>query len=189
MMKRIFDISGLKRFWHDDHGGVMVVPALIMAPVLFWAIAAVVTFFDAFRVASMSTKASYAISDLLSRETATVNNAYIDNTFALLELMTSNRNEKSGLRVSSISWNAADDRHILHWSEGRGVYPDGTQTLVDTWKNRLPVMVDGESIVVVETRSNYNSPMSSMVNLNNINVDNFVFTRTRFAPQITFSAI
>ena len=49
---------------------------------------------------------------------------------------------------------------------------------------RLPKMADGETLILVETKSVYNPPLN--VGLGDLDIETFIFTRPRFAPQLVW---
>lgn len=78
---------GLRRFAGDTEGYTTVEVAIIL-PTLFTLFAASWIYFDVFRQQAVGQKANFAIGDMLSRETDELNDAYIDNTYKMLALLT-----------------------------------------------------------------------------------------------------
>jgi Flp pilus assembly protein TadG len=68
--------SLLRRFARDEKGS-LVVEAIIVMPMFVWAYAGLFVYWDAYRSINTVQKASYTISDLISRSQASVNDAYI----------------------------------------------------------------------------------------------------------------
>ena len=131
-----------KAFAEDTSGNVTVEFVLAM-PILFWTFMASYVFFDGYRQSANNLKAAYTISDLISRETATINDAYIDSMLELLTLMTRTPSEVD-LRISVIRWDAADDRYYLDWSENRGFPAELTNANITDIEDKLPVMPNNE---------------------------------------------
>lgn len=179
-----------KAFWQDTSGNVTVEFALAM-PVLFWAFMASYVFFDGYRQSANNLKAAYTISDLISRETSAINDAYIDSMVKVLELMTRTPSDVD-LRISVIRWDAQDDRYYLDWSENRGFINELTNDNIQNIKDALPVMPDNERVILVETNNVFvplfNTGLFSQ-GLDNINLQNFVFTRPRFVSQVVFEGL
>lgn len=172
----------LRAFAEDTSGNVTIEFVLAM-PILFWTFMASYVFFDGYRQSANNLKAAYTISDLISRETETINDAYIDSMLELLRLMTRAPSEVD-LRISVIRWDATDDRYYLDWSENRGFLTDLTNANIANIEDKLPVMPDNERVILVET-NNVFVPLFN-VGLDNINLENFVFTRPRFVSQVVF---
>ena len=172
-----------KAFFKKEDGLVSVEFALYV-PMLLFAFAATVTYFDAFRQENSNLKAAYTVSDLISRETNYVNETYIDSMHKLTELMIRSDSEIS-VRISVVRWDEADGRHYVDWSKVRGSsYSEWTDETVEAIQDSLPTMSDQERVIVVET-NNKLTPLFN-VGLPTMNIQNLVFTRPRFAPQVVF---
>ncbi|MGR3760180.1 TadE/TadG family type IV pilus assembly protein [Roseobacteraceae bacterium NS-SX3] len=173
----------LKQF-RRDAGGMVSVEFAFYAPLLLGVFAMLFTFFDAFKQESVNLKAAYTISDLISRETNYVNNAYIDSMYKLTGLLVRQESELS-IRISVVRWDEEDNRYYVDWSKVRGgsleEWSDGT---IQNVKDRLPDMPDQERVILVETRSQL-VPVFN-IGLSDLDINNFVFTRPRFAPQVVF---
>lgn len=172
------------RFSREEHGNVTVEFVLAM-PILFWTFMAGYTFFDGYRQSAQNLKAAYTISDLISRELYDINDDYIDSMQKLMTLMT-RATSSVNMRISVLRWDEADDRFYVHWSADRGLDAPLTDGTVASYKGKLPVMPDNEHIIIVETRNVF-VPLYN-VGLENINLDNFVFTRPRFASTVNWDS-
>ena len=170
----------LKAFCQDTSGNVTIEFVLAM-PILFWTFMASYVFFDGYRQSAVNLKAAYTISDLISRETIAINDTYIDSMVNLLQLMTRSGSEVD-LRISVIRWDQEDDRYYLDWSANRGFPTELTNANIATIEEKLPVMPDNERVILVET-NNIFVPVFN-VGLDDIDLENFVFTRPRFASQV-----
>lgn len=89
--------------------------------------------FDGYRQSAQNLKAAYAISDILSRETQTINDSYMGDL-----------------------------------------------------AERLPVMPDGERVILVETSNEWVPAFN--VGFETTLLDNFNFTSPRFAPQLCWES-
>ena len=168
-----------------DTKGTVTVEAVIMLPLLLWAYCALFTFFDAYRQTSMNHKAAFTISDMLSRETSPVTNAYLDSVHSMLGFLTHSAHVRK-MRVTVVRYDEDTDEHYVEWSETRGAVAALDDTTVGGWEAKLPVMVDEERLVLVETWTDYSAPFN--VGLDGQTINTFVFTRPRFAPQLLFDA-
>lgn len=164
--------------------GLVSVEFAIYAPLMLFVFAGVVTYFDAFRQQNTNLKATYTISDLISRETNYVNEAYIDSMHSLTELLIRSGTSVS-LRISVVRWDEADQRYYVDWSKVRGTdYAEWTDDTIQNIKDSLPAMPDQERAIVVET-NNQVAPVFN-VGMDIMNIENLVFSRPRFAPQVVF---
>lgn len=185
-------------FWHDlklrlrdfrnDERGSFMVESVIALPLLFWTVAATFEFFEVHRYKSVREKATYTIADMLSREQDAVNDTYMDNAKALFDLIV-NDDGINQLRVSIIRYDEDDDEYEVFWSKVRGTGPMDELEDADVADDhdRLPMMADGEDVIVVETVSVYDS-LFDLVLSDPFNIETRVFTSIRFAPQICFEA-
>ncbi|MFT6456845.1 TadE/TadG family type IV pilus assembly protein [Pseudophaeobacter arcticus] len=176
-------IRRLRAFSRNTEGTVTVEFALYV-PLLLWLFAAIYTYFDAFRQETVNLKAAYTISDLISRETTTLNETYIDSMYKMSQLLI--RSESAiTLRISVVRWDEDNNRYYVDWSKVRGesltAWTDATISAVE---DDLPTMPDEERVILVETR-NEMSP-AFRVGLPELDINNFVFTRPRFAPLVHF---
>lgn len=178
--------SALNRFRRDEEGSVAIEAAFYF-PLLLAMFAAIFTLYDAFRQESISIKAAYTISDLVSRETATLDDTYMDNMYLLTQAMTRDTRDVS-MRISVVYWDEASESYGVDWSVERGtgldIWNNGT---INTVADNLPTLPDQERVILVETWNNL-LPIFD-VGLDNFDLYNFVFTRPRFAGQIIFEGM
>lgn len=174
----------LRKFGTDARGGVNV-EAMIFLPFLLATIVATMAFYDAFRKDSLGDKATFTISDMLSRETNYITPVYVDSAKSLFTFLTGSSDAESTLRVSVVSYNGRDDRYEIEWSQVRGAH---AQPLTDSdlinAQAMLPVMVNAEQLIVVDSFLNYEWPID--LGFENHVMNSRVFTRPRFAPQLVW---
>ncbi|OIQ44177.1 MAG: hypothetical protein BM558_08910 [Roseobacter sp. MedPE-SW] len=176
----------LRRF-RQNSDGALTVEFVILAPLLLWTFAAIYTFFDAFRQDTINLKAAYTISDLVSRETTELNETYIDSMYAMSQLLIRSDSNTS-IRISVVRWDEDDDRYYLDWSKERGdALVEWTNATISEIEDRLPVMPDQERVILVETRNDLEPAFK--VGLPSMDLDNFVFSRPRFAPLVHFEGV
>ncbi len=175
--------SLFRRFLGNDHGSVSVEFVLVM-PFLFWAFMATYVYFDGYRQSVQNLKAAYSIGDMISRETQAIDSAYIDSMEAVLRLMTRSQLPVR-LRVSVVRWDETDARYYVDWSESRGYSAALTNADMANIAKRLPVMPDNERVILIETQAEYTPAFD--IGMDTKYLDNFVFTRPRFAPQVVWS--
>jgi Flp pilus assembly protein TadG len=170
------------RAFADDKSGSVTIEAVIMLPILVWAYCALFTFFDAYRQTSINEKAAYTISDMISRETNPIDDNFLDGSFDMLNFLTRSSNERR-MRVTVIRYDEDTHQRYVQWSETRGaVSPLDTGDL-GGWDDKLPVMVDEELLILVQTWTDYTAPFP-IVGLNDQTMETFVFTRPRYAMQV-----
>ncbi|MDQ2089454.1 TadE/TadG family type IV pilus assembly protein [Marimonas arenosa] len=162
--------------------GSVTVEAVIMLPILVWAYTALYTFFDAYRQTSINHKAAYTISDMISRETTEINDQFIDGAYQMLNFLTRSTDARD-MRVTIVRYHEDTTSYDVEWSETRGSVSALASGDLIGWEDRLPVMVDQEVLILVQTWTDYSAPFG-IVGLNNQTIETFVFTRPRFAMQV-----
>ena len=186
--------KAFSRFRDDDEASLSV-EAVLVLPFLLWAFLAVFTFFDVYRAKNLSLKGNYAISDLLSRETNTLDMAYLNGAENLYQYLTQS-GESSWLRVTVVTCTEdcaveADRTLEVDWSRATDeldVY-DNTDVMGGL-KSIIPLMAEGERLIMVQTSMQYRPPFSEA--LTGIGARTFtdtVMTRPRFAPQLCFEGV
>lgn len=175
----------LRNFRRDEEGSI-VAEAVTMFPTLFACVIAMFVFFDAFRNQSINLKAAYTISDALSRESAIIDNTYMVNTWRLHRFLT-NSPTLTQLRVSVIQYDGDNDSHSVSWSASKGGIGELTNGGLSAMvaNDEVPVMPDGETLILVQTAVNYTPQFS--IGMESFNFQNSIFTRPRFTPQLCYS--
>lgn len=173
------------RFRRDEDASLSV-EAVLVIPILLWAFLATFTFFDVYRAKNLSLKANYAISDLLSRETNPLNNAYLLGAEKVFKYLTQSGSD-SWLRVTVVTCDAdcttANRELSADWSKATDSLPTFNDADVMTHLEPIiPWLGFGERVIIVETGMAYDPPFSQ--NLTGVGSRNFVdivMTRPRFA--------
>lgn len=172
------------RFAKDTNASIAVEAVLIIPLLAAWFVGSFV-FFDAFKSRNTALKASYTISDVLSRRTDDVTPAYLDNLHELYETLAQARGS-SALRVTVIKWNGK--KHKVKWShsshEVTGIQTNKLAKKAD-FASRIPLMAPGEHVILVETFQNYDPIFNVGINRNIW--ENFVVTSPRYAGKLGFS--
>ncbi|MBF9030214.1 pilus assembly protein [Rhodobacterales bacterium HKCCE3408] len=174
------------RIFVRNERAAVALEAIIMTPILAWLFTASFIFFDAFRTYNTSLKATYAIADVLSRQTDLVYGSDIEGLANIFQHISRNPGGSS-MRVSEIRWDAdagSDGEYAVDWS-----YPTGGETRlrdsdIPNIIDQLPVMANGERVIVVETFVPYDPYFT--VGIDDIEFTNFTVTRPRFAGQLPF---
>ncbi|WP_439141207.1 TadE/TadG family type IV pilus assembly protein [Planktotalea sp.] len=160
------------------------VEAAIIFPAVFWAYAAMFTYFEAFRAQAVAEKSAYAISDMISRETQPITPSYMTNARNIYKDLSGLSPGETALRVTLLRWDAQGSVFKVDWSKRRGDIPRLRTRDVTEYNTLLPTLIDNERIILVETASDYDPAFS--VGLEPRVIETFVFTRPRYAPQIVW---
>lgn len=148
-----------------DESGVLLAEALILLPMLVWGFLALVVYWDVFRTINVTQKAAYSIADMLSRQ-GVITSQFVDGLENVLTFLTPGA-PASRMRITSIEFDEgtnnqaiwdADDSFILLFSRSPGdKVPQRTTVDINeiNFRNRIPVMSDLESVIIVETWVDY----------------------------------
>lgn len=177
-----FFTSRLRAFRRNEDGN-MSIEALIFVPFVIGLLAATFSFYDAFRFKSLNTKAAFTISDALSRETDAITPAYLDGMVSTLNFLTRSESEYS-LRVTMVRYDANNERYLVDWSQSRGVFSPLSSADLVSLISKLPDLLHNESVILVETQTDYDTPFKIDALITDELFYNFAFTRPRFAPQL-----
>ena len=178
--------SFIKRFkWYvSDQKGNVAIETVIILPVMIWGYLAMFTIFDSYRQYTVQQKAAYTISDLISRQATPLDASFIDGTYSLFQTLARTTTGVPGLRVTIAKYDLTLQEYQVVWSRTRGGMIGLQGQDIADWTNRLPVLPQDEQVIIVETTSTYDPVFD--VGLSQQTINNFVFTRPRYAKQMCF---
>ena len=163
--------------------GALSVEAVLIGPVLLWLIAATTVFWDAYKTKTVADRSAYTLADMISRE-AEIDADYLDALYEIYEFLSYTPDDKS-FRVSVVGAfenGAAAPRVKLVWSEGVGGMEK--RNGIGPLKQRLPEMVAGEQLIVVEALQTWTPPFS--IGIGTLNFGEIAVVRPRFAPTLAW---
>ncbi|WP_296419616.1 TadE/TadG family type IV pilus assembly protein [Pseudooctadecabacter sp.] len=175
------------RQFRRDEDGTIIAEAVTMFPSLFACVIAMIVFFDAFRNQSVAVKANYTIADAVSREDGFITNIYINSVWRIHRFLTDSPN-LTRFRISVVQFDATENEHTVVWARGKGgLDSHNRKPLVNIGleSSQIPVMVDNEFLIVVQTEVDYTPAYS--IGLGAFTFENVSFTRPRWAPNLCFS--
>lgn len=207
----------LAGFAGSNRGSVSVELVLTL-PLLLWALAATVVFFDGYKARYQTQMAAQTVADIMSRSTDLFTGPYIEGLNGVFDFLAESR-YPTRIRVSSVIWDSANQRNRLQWSYGtRGLtgLPEDTfellqnddletlrarfgddpsysftgaaaQMPVTDLANRIPPVLPGEALLVVETFALW-EPFAN-VGVGRLRFTPVVVVRPRFAPWINFQGV
>lgn len=164
--------------------GSVTTEAVIIMPLLAAFYCATFVWFDAYRQKTLIMKASYAVSDVLSRQEE-VDEPYLDDMRDVLDYMIPS-NAPPRMRISLIRSVADENGNIDHeveWSYGPNGMNDLTQADLDADSSWIPLMGPNDNVVVTETAVLY-QPIFR-VGIKTKIYRNTIVTRPRFHPTLT----
>lgn len=201
------------RSYRDDLRGSLSVELVIVLPMLMWGYVAMMIFTDAYRARMEAQTASLAVADLISRQPDTLTISYLDGMNDVFDQLTT-ANRDTRLRISSIMWVPDSDTPTIAWShgtrglpslldlslasmggeDGDGPAPTGfdileNQVPIADLADRIPQVLPGEAIILVEAFTLWSSPLERWGGfdfLNSTRLTPIAVTRPRFSPFIRF---
>ena len=178
--------SSLSRFARREDGTIMAETVVIL-PMMLWAFLALFVYWDSFRALNTTQKASYTISDMISREMVSVNDAYITGMRNVMQYML-DPGDVPRIRVTSVRFSQINNRFEVHWSRSTATtLPILTTTTLQALSPRIPAMSDGDYVVIVETQVDYHPGFN--VGLQDTVMQQFIVTRPRFVPRICHTSV
>lgn len=183
-MRRFLAVR-LRQFAKDENG-IITAETLIVMPLLLWVFMALFVYWDAFRAQNTSIKASYVISDMISRENIGVDMAFINGMHSVFRYM-SNTQEDTWIRVSSVRYTQSNDTFQVLWSRSTNLAraPIQTATTMNQQKARLPRPANGDTLLVVETWRRFTPAFK--VGLPKRTFYEFTVVRSRFLSPLPIS--
>ena len=174
----------MRRFARREDG-YMVVDTVMALPFLCWAFVALYSYWDGYRAATQVQKATYVVADLISREQRPINAAYINGMRQSMNQILPGDLDTE-LRVTAIVWSQLRNRYEVEWSAVSGTLaPLLTTGLLAPLVSKIPMMVDGDTAVIVETWVDYKATFV-LGGVQDMRMTQFVVTPPRFAPRIVY---
>jgi hypothetical protein len=186
-------IARLLRHFRSDEHGTGTIEAVIILPLLLTGLLFSYEGYEFFRQQSVVEKATYTVADILSRETAVVDDPYVDNVKQVFDMMTVSGSETQ-LRVTVVRYlqnaTAGIDEFELRWSEVRGTgdFRPLTNEDVRNAHGMFPIMSNGQEVIFVESRGPFEAPVTTgLFDFRTLRSEMFV--SPRFAPQLCFTGV
>lgn len=176
--------AALGRFVRDERGAVIAEGVLVM-PLMAWTWVALFIYWDAYRLQTTAMKASYTVADIVSRQIVTLDRAYIDGLHAVFGYLLADSGP-TRLRVSSITFDADDNRYEVLWSYSPTGQPALTDADLAQMTARLPIIPDDDTLIVVETSAHCDPVLD--VGIADFDYETLVVTRPRRVPKIEFTS-
>jgi hypothetical protein len=179
----------LRRLFRSE-SGAMSVEAVIILPILIWALFGTFTIFEAFRSRSVTLKASYTVADMISRQVDALNPAAINGLNSVFDFLTLS-NQPTWIRVTSVFWDAGQKKFRVAWSHGTRQHAALTDATLQGLVQHIPAMAIGDTVVMLETYMHFEPAFDIGIDfatgLTAGERQNVIVTRPRFASQVVFS--
>jgi len=172
-------LGQIRRFARDENAAVAL-ETVLMTPILVWVYVGTFVFFDAYRVYNTSVKTAYMVSDMLSRET---NWVYPEDIQGMANVVNTIIRGTDEVEMRATQIGMVGGNYNVDWSWGVNGAAQLFNANLGSISDRLPVMADGERVILVETFVDYETPFD--VGLTVTQFDNFSLARPR-AGQVRF---
>ncbi|MBL8561314.1 MAG: hypothetical protein JNN06_03450 [Gemmobacter sp.] len=179
-------LSAPRRFLRDEDGNA-VIESVFMLPLLIWAAFSMVVFWDGYHTMNKLQKASYTVSDVLSRwQGAALTAADAQGLQNMVAYLTNEGDQVPRLRMSSIVWVSARNRYEVQWSCSMdpAQLPAYTTTTLQAVKDNLPIAANGTTQLLIETEMDFQ--LFSRGQVIPMEFGEFIPVRPRFAA-VAFS--
>ena len=175
-------LSLLRQFCAGTRGAA-VLETVLITPVLIWVFVGSFVFFDAFRTYSTSVRATYAIADVISRQTTTLQPFDMEGYARVFNAMVRNNGDVR-MRMTQIIYDANTDAMRVDWSYATNGEARLFTANLDDFVGLLPAMSDAERLILVESFVPYRTAFDFGIDA--LTFRNFTFTRPR-SGQVPFS--
>ncbi len=186
------NLSQKLREFRDDESGVAAIELTLCIPILVWALLSTMVYFDAYHHEAISTRAGLTIADMISRESGVdgvITPTYMNGAREVLRTLTETENNPD-LRVTVYQYRQTENDYRVVWSKNRGYGQNYNNPRLDLIRARLPDLADGDTAILVETRTKYNAPFSVTISpfivpdLDGIEFNSFTVIRPRFQGTV-----
>lgn len=179
-------VAAPRRFLRDE-GGNAVIESVFMLPLVIWGGLSMVVFWDGYHAMNKLQKASYTVSDVVSRWQGAALTA--TDAQGLQNMMTYLMNEGDQaprLRMTSIVWVSLRNRYEVQWSCSMdpAYLPAYTTTSLQLVKDDLPIAANGTTQILIETEFDFE--LLNDGEIIPIEFGEFIPVRPRFA-DVAFS--
>lgn len=180
--------------FRSDQTGSLSVEAVFAFPLLILAATATYTFFDVYKSQNNSLRANFTISDMLSRETGYVDQAYLNGLTKVYRHLTGADPARSWIRISVVQCidDCADDNTrtlSLDWSHASGGASGLTADDFALYNAYIPLLAQSDRLILVETSMHYEPPFArTFTSFKARELANHVVTRPRFAAQLKWDS-
>ncbi len=188
-------VTAKSRHFLRDENGNAVIESVFMLPLVLWAAFVMVVFWDGYHVMNKLQKASYTVSDVVSRwQGDPLQASDVNGLLGMMTYLLNEEGQQPRFRLSSIIWVAMRNRYEVQWSCSMDPVPlpPYTTTSLQLVADRLPMAADGTTQILVETEFDYdmltkipgNSSNAASNSVRNVTFGEFIPVRPRFAAVV-----
>ncbi|MGO4851442.1 TadE/TadG family type IV pilus assembly protein [Phaeovulum sp. W22_SRMD_FR3] len=175
-------------FWHDTRGAMPIEGLFGSVLLLGWFMISY-QFFESFRHKGLATRAAHTVADLVSRETQSIGPKYVAGLAKVYDFVADSKID-SWIRVTLIHWDANAKAYRVDKSYATDNKSLQTNSTLLTQTNRIPVLAEGDTAIIIETQMEYDPIFSigdKALSLNQDTTGQNIFTRVGLGSGIKFS--
>jgi|GEM_PF-1904501 len=177
-MKRIFTK------FKSDQTGAMTLEFVIMLPVLMLWFAGMFVFFDAFHKWMKSLKATYTVSDMVTRQLE-IDRPYLMALDSIFDKISQSRDtDKTWFRIIQVK--QVNGTPVIEWQDNTSDPKAADFTIADI-SAELPTLVDNEHILYFESYRPF-SPLFDWVGIDAVTFENNISASLRFTSSLEHTA-
>lgn len=169
-----------------DQRGAMSVEAVLVLPALLWIFMAMFIYWDVFRSNNAHVKATYTISDMITREMNSIREADIPGLHSVYRFISAT-DDPTRMRITSVQYQQSDDTYRVLWSRttNPSISPAHTNGSIAAFRGALPIIADADTLILVETWRDYVPSFNVGIDARTFN--QFIVARPRFLSPIPIS--
>lgn len=206
-------LHAIRKFLSETRGS-MAVEAVLILPVMSLMFIFFNVYWDAYRSKNLAQKATYTIADIISRERAQIVPNYAKSFVRVFNYaaevpgtlnVTNYATSAAIIRVTSVTFTDADDEDDegqvnMVWSISSDPIrmPEWTNETIDEIVGQIPAMLDGDNIVVVESRVRWQPKITATMAADLLgesstgwftarDIETMATVRPRFVPRVCFT--
>ena len=208
-------LHAIRKFLSETRGS-MAVEAVLILPVMATMFIFFTVYWDAYRSKNLAQKATYTIADIISRERAQIVPNYAKSFVRVFNYaaevpgtlnVTNYETSAAIIRVTSVTFTEGDDdddddegQVNMVWSISSDPkrMPEWTNDTIDDIVDQIPAMLDGDNIIVVESRMRWQPKFTAAMAADLLgdsstgwftarDIETFATVRPRFVPRVCFN--
>ena len=204
--------QAIHKFLSETRGS-MAVEAVLVLPVMALMFVFFNVYWDAYRSKNLAQKATYTIADIISRERAQIVPNYAKSFVRVFNYaaevpgtlnVTNYRTSAAIIRVTSVNFTDGEDEDdegqvnmVWSISSDPNRMPEWTNDSIDEIVGQIPAMLDGDNIIVVESRMRWQPKFTAVMAADLLgesttgwftarDIETMATVRPRFVPRVCF---
>ena len=150
-------------FWRDESGAITV-ELVIYLPFLLWAWVNLFAYWDAYHQGNIAQKAIYSVADMITREQTAIDDSYRDGLRKVFAHLMGLETGQVRMRITSLTYSldsqtSGSFKVLWSYSPDAEMEALSNDDLNADYLAHIPVMAEGDSAIMIETRVPYAPPI------------------------------